>query len=1114
MKINLRRSSIISNFQSAKHLKRQYKVSLKIILIGLVCLNSNPFTLFAQSVCGNELPSNYNMVEDCNYPSSDVSLIVPVYFHEVYSEVTANSTLTPEGLQILLDKVNQEFNGYGFNINFVLAKFDEKGYCFSGLKRHNYDTGSIYHEISGSQIADIYPNQQERDFVLNHYLNVWVPVFLYSGTPAMYNSIGGVGVFPSEIMAFPAGLNGNNFFIKRDEFNFGSFCHEMGHNLGLFHVFEGGGCSALNDCDHGDRIISIPSCQKLNIGNIEDCDGHKVCNGSVDYPVENFMTYADPCRSDFNEEQYKRMAKYIDYFQPLASTTNLAIVLAGSSSAALTNPFTFTQSYSNQRFETSANSIVYIDGNIEFNTCDIFLGPSSELIVKSGSALTLTNSRLSSLECSVLLWQGITVEEGAELILKDNTLIENAYEGIHAKATSSLSLENSLIRDCFTGIRLNDKATPPNLPLSLDIDILKFSGIQIIGSLSLLDHIEHSTSEGSFAGIQIDDVTLVPVVPASGNINSIEGFKYGILSKGSALLIANMDLMKNGWGIKSSSYFKQYYPIILMDIDIFDCTNGVDLDQANIFIDHINFGSNEIGLKLNRCYGSEVINCNQQLLRIPNVGFKILNSSHITFDNDDIFGEQDNIFSNCHNLEVINGNIEPLTLNAVRRSSFRENTFTHNDDGRKNIIMGGDDNQFECNYFSSYVGDAMINDNSPDNMYRCNEFEGYAAGMVFEGNSMGTDFEANAFNSSNIGLYLKGSDVIIGIQTDKGNLYSGVYNEIGALNDNQQYDNSLFINNDQTLYNPAHTPPEWFDNTSNFAQAVCGSNCINGPGDNLISWVGEQYSKCLDSLFYGTKFNSLSTKGKWNLLFILYRKHYLRDTTLLNNRECLKSIIRYFGNSSLHKAVLAYDVLISPQPVSDQYLRGVVIDLVDGYNRDEINSLDIDIFKEIAATFLADNKYNLDSYFQIVDSFGNNFTPFLSEEDPILKVGVVFPILYKYLNEEPISSSEISELISTAESCARDVGPSKYYAISILHSLDIEFQNTNCIIDSNPRKSKKEYLLPVPALKFQLMDIGGRTILNSIEELDISTLQIPFGLYILSTRYEDGTVKGKVVVKL
>ncbi|MBK7223350.1 MAG: hypothetical protein IPH94_19230 [Saprospiraceae bacterium] len=52
------------------------------------------------------------------------------------------------------------------------------------------------------------------------------------------------------------------------------------------------------------------------------------------------------------------------------------------------------------------------------------------------------------------------------------------------------------------------------------------------------------------------------------------------------------------------------------------------------------------------------------------------------------------------------------------------------------------------------------------------------------------------------------------------------------------------------------------------------------------------------------------------------------------------------------------------------------------------------------------------------------------------------------------------------------------------------------------------------AINFQLLDIGGRAIINATEEIDISTLQIPFGVYILSTRFEDGTIKGEVKIKL
>jgi len=45
-------------------------------------------------------------------------------------------------------------------------------------------------------------------------------------------------------------------------------------------------------------------------------------------------------------------------------------------------------------------------------------------------------------------------------------------------------------------------------------------------------------------------------------------------------------------------------------------------------------------------------------------------------------------------------------------------------------------------------------------------------------------------------------------------------------------------------------------------------------------------------------------------------------------------------------------------------------------------------------------------------------------------------------------------------------------------------------------------------------DSSSRSIFNTPREIDITTLQIPFGLYILSTRFEDGTIKGKAVIKL
>ena len=49
--------------------------------------------------------------------------------------------------------------------------------------------------------------------------------------------------------------------------------------------------------------------------------------------------------------------------------------------------------------------------------------------------------------------------------------------------------------------------------------------------LLLLHHIENATSEEVMQGIQIEDVSLVPIVSGIGSINVIQGFKYGIVSK-------------------------------------------------------------------------------------------------------------------------------------------------------------------------------------------------------------------------------------------------------------------------------------------------------------------------------------------------------------------------------------------------------------------------------------------------------------------------------------------------------------------------------------------------------------------------------------------------------
>ena len=80
--------------------------------------------------------------------------------------------------------------------------------------------------------------------------------------------------------------------------------HEVGHWLGLFHTFAGGGCS-----HPGDKIQDTPTEAEPQYF----CQARDSCLGPQfpgDDPITNFMDYVDDvCMDHFTPEQVKRMQK-------------------------------------------------------------------------------------------------------------------------------------------------------------------------------------------------------------------------------------------------------------------------------------------------------------------------------------------------------------------------------------------------------------------------------------------------------------------------------------------------------------------------------------------------------------------------------------------------------------------------------------------------------------------------------------------------------------------------------------------------------------------------------------------------------------------------------------
>jgi Pregnancy-associated plasma protein-A/Secretion system C-terminal sorting domain len=307
---------------------------MKSFLLSLLILLIVNFTTKAQRLCGTtdykqqmliadpSLKETFKNIEKqvisfngrlhSNTASRDTTsseiIYIPVVIHVLYKNSAEN--ISDAQIKSQIDVLNNDFNMLNIDrvntpaafksltgeskIKFCLAQVDPQGKKTNGIDR-KYTNNDMFITDDGMKMVD---KGGAASWDSKHYLNIWV-CKLSSRSVGYATPPGAAADKDGVVLAYDVfGTVGN----LRAIFNKGrTATHEVGHWLGLIHIWGDGNCG-------DDYVDDTPTQQSYNFGcqsfpKLSACS--KDSNGDM---FMNFMDFSDDaCMNMFTQGQVKRM---------------------------------------------------------------------------------------------------------------------------------------------------------------------------------------------------------------------------------------------------------------------------------------------------------------------------------------------------------------------------------------------------------------------------------------------------------------------------------------------------------------------------------------------------------------------------------------------------------------------------------------------------------------------------------------------------------------------------------------------------------------------------------------------------------------------------------------